>query len=85
VPFGSPYSAAYPFARRDGPYTKASNQDMLTVTLDSLIGRFGLDGEVLGEVAAGAILKHSRDLNLTRESVLGSKLAGVWGQSLVGV
>jgi len=64
-----------PFARQNGPYAKASNQDMLTATLDSLVGRFGLEGEVLGEVAAGAVLKHSRDFNLTRESVLGSRLA----------
>ena len=64
-----------PFARQDGPYARASNQDMLTATLDTLTGRFGLEGEVLGEVAAGAVLKHSRDFNLTRESVLGSRLA----------
>jgi acetyl-CoA C-acetyltransferase len=64
-----------PFARQNGPYAKASNQDMLTSTLDSLVGRFGLEREVLGEVAAGAVLKHSRDFNLTRECVLGSKLA----------
>ncbi len=64
-----------PFARQDGPYARASNQDMLTATLDGLVGRFGLEGEVLGEVAAGAVLKHSRDFNLTRQSVLGSKLA----------
>ncbi len=64
-----------PFARRDGPYAQASNQDMLTASLDALADRFELRGEVLGEVAAGAVLKHSRDFNLTRESVLGSKLA----------
>ncbi|MGA9859097.1 MAG: acetyl-CoA C-acetyltransferase [Solirubrobacteraceae bacterium] len=64
-----------PFARQNGPYAKASNQDMLTATLDALVTRFGLEGETLGEVAAGAVLKHSRDFNLTRESVLGSKLA----------
>ncbi|HEY7049346.1 MAG TPA: acetyl-CoA C-acetyltransferase [Jatrophihabitantaceae bacterium] len=64
-----------PFARADGPYAHASNQDMLTAALDGLIARFGLQGERLGEVAAGAVLKHSRDFNLTRESVLGSRLA----------
>jgi acetyl-CoA C-acetyltransferase len=64
-----------PFARQNGPYATASNQDMLTSTLDALVKRFGLEGEVLGEVAAGAVLKHSRDFNLTRESVLGSQLA----------
>jgi len=64
-----------PFARQDGPYARASNQDMLTTTLDALVARFSLEGQTLGEVAAGAVLKHSRDFNLTRESVLGSKLA----------
>jgi acetyl-CoA C-acetyltransferase len=64
-----------PFARQDGPYAQASNQDMLTTTLDALVSKFGLEGETLGEVAAGAVLKHSRDFNLTRECVLGSKLA----------
>jgi acetyl-CoA C-acetyltransferase len=64
-----------PFARQNGPYARASNQDMLTATLDSLVTKFGLQGELLGEVAAGAVLKHSRDFNLARESVLGSLLA----------
>ncbi|MFN2517763.1 MAG: acetyl-CoA C-acetyltransferase [Jatrophihabitantaceae bacterium] len=64
-----------PFARSNGPYTQASNQDMLTATIDGLVARFGLQGERLGEVAAGAVLKHSRDFNLARESVLGSKLS----------
>jgi acetyl-CoA C-acetyltransferase len=64
-----------PFARQDGPYAEASNQDMLTATLDALVDKFGLAGETLGEVSAGAVLKHSRDFNLARESVLGTKLA----------
>jgi acetyl-CoA C-acetyltransferase len=64
-----------PFARQNGPYARASNQDMLTATIDALVDKFHLEGEALGEVAAGAVLKHSRDFNLTRESVLGSKLA----------
>jgi acetyl-CoA C-acetyltransferase len=64
-----------PFARQDGPYARASNQDMLTATLNNVVEKFGLQGQTLGEVAAGAVLKHSRDFNLTRESVLGSKLA----------
>jgi acetyl-CoA C-acetyltransferase len=64
-----------PFARQDGPYARASNQDMLITTLDALVDKFDLQGETVGEVAAGAVLKHSRDFNLTRESVLGSKLA----------
>ena len=63
-----------PFARSDGRYAAASNQDMLTAALDGLIARFGLAGQQVGEVAAGAVLKHSRDFNLTRETVLGSRL-----------
>ncbi|MFD9734713.1 acetyl-CoA C-acetyltransferase [Umezawaea sp. NPDC059074] len=64
-----------PFARSNGPYATASNQDMLTATLDGLVSRFGLQSERLGEVVAGAVLKHSKDFNLVRESVLGSRLA----------
>src|SRR5688572_30836410 len=64
-----------PFARSNGPYATASNQDMFTAVLDGLVSRFNLQGERLGEVVAGAVLKHSRDFNLARESVLGSKLS----------
>jgi acetyl-CoA C-acetyltransferase len=64
-----------PFARSNSAYALASNQDMLTAALDGLVDRFGLHGQRIGEVAAGAVLKHSRDYNLTRECVLGSKLA----------
>lgn len=64
-----------PFARSNGHYATASNQDMFTAALDGLVSRFGLQDERLGEVAAGAVLKHSRDFNLARESVLGSKLS----------
>src|SRR5919106_4366185 len=63
-----------PFARSNGPYAEASNQDMLTTALDGLVARFGLQGVRAGEVVAGAVLKHSRDFNLTRECVLGSAL-----------
>jgi acetyl-CoA C-acetyltransferase len=63
-----------PFARSNGRYAAASNQDMLTAALDGLVARAGLAGERLGEVVAGAVLKHSRDYNLTRECVLGSRL-----------
>lgn len=64
-----------PFARANGPYATASNQVMLTAALEGLIERYGLHGMRLGEVAAGAVLKHSRDFNLTRECVLGSRLS----------
>ncbi|QWF80605.1 acetyl-CoA C-acetyltransferase [Amycolatopsis sp. CA-230715] len=64
-----------PFARSNGPYANASNQDMFTSALDGLVSRYSLQGEVIGEVAAGAVLKHSKDFNLARESVLGSALS----------
>src|SRR2546430_3574448 len=64
-----------PFARRDREYARASNQDMLTAARDGLVSRFGLQGQRVGEVAAGGVLKRSRDFNLTRESVLGSTLS----------
>ncbi|MFP8959735.1 acetyl-CoA C-acetyltransferase [Streptomyces nanhaiensis] len=63
-----------PFARADGPYATASNQEMLSAALAGLVERHGLRGELLGEFAAGAVLKHSRDFNLAREVVLGSAL-----------
>ena len=64
-----------PFARSNSVYAGVSNQEMLTATIDGLVTRFGLEGQTVGEVVAGAVLKHSRDFNLTRESVLGSKLS----------
>lgn len=64
-----------PFARSNGPYATASNQAMLTAALEGLIERYNLHGLRLGEVAAGAVLKHSRDFNLSRECVLGSRLS----------
>jgi len=63
-----------PFARAGRRYAAASSQDLLTAALDGLVARFSLQGERLGEVAAGAVLRHSRDLNLTREAVLGTAL-----------
>ncbi|MEV4535430.1 acetyl-CoA C-acetyltransferase [Asanoa sp. NPDC049518] len=63
-----------PFARSNSRYAAASNLDMLTAALDGLVARFGLSGARVGELVAGAVLKHSRDFNLTREAVLGSRL-----------
>jgi acetyl-CoA C-acetyltransferase len=86
-----------PFARSNSKYAKASNQDMFTAALEGLVSRFHLQGERLGEVAGGAVLKHSRDFNLIRESVLGSTLSpqtpahdvqqacGTGLQSIIGV
>jgi len=64
-----------PFARGNGAYAQAGNQDMLTAAMRGLVDRFGLQGQRLDEVAAGAVMKHSSQWNLTRESVLGSGLA----------
>ena len=63
-----------PFAKAGTRYARASNTDLLTAALDGLVARFGLAGADLGEVAGGAVLKHTRDFNLTREAVLGSAL-----------
>ncbi|WP_335937072.1 acetyl-CoA C-acetyltransferase [Streptomyces sp. PTD5-9] len=63
-----------PFARSDGPYARVSNQQMLTAALEGLVERFGLHGQRVGAFVAGAVLKHSRDFNLARETVLGSAL-----------
>lgn len=64
-----------PFTKAGGRFASASNQDMLTSAIDGLVARFGLAGQQVGEVVAGAVLKHTRDFNLTREAVLGSALS----------
>lgn len=63
-----------PFARSNGPYADASNIDMLSAALNGLVERYELQGERVGEIVAGAVLKLSRDLNLTRESALNTAL-----------
>lgn len=81
TPSASPSRAAIiganriPFGKAGGAYASASNLDMLTAALQGLVARFGLAGERLGDVSAGAVLKHSRDFNLTREAVLGASLS----------
>jgi len=64
--------ARIPFVRANGAYAQASNQDMLTAALRALVDRFHLKNEKIGEVAAGAVIKHSKDWNLARESMLGA-------------
>ena len=64
-----------PFVRAMGAYAECSNQDMLTAALQGVVERFGLAGERLGDVGAGAVLKHPRDFNLTREAVLSTTLS----------
>jgi len=64
-----------PFCRAHSVYTNVSNQDMMTATLAGLVDKYDLKGQTLGDVALGAVIKHSRDWNLARESVLGSGLS----------
>ena len=64
-----------PFMRSNTAYSRASNMDMLSATLQGLVERFQLQGQRLGEVAAGAVMKHSRDFNLAREATLNSGLS----------
>ena len=64
-----------PFVRSNTSYSHASNMDMLSATLQGLVNRFGLSGQRIGEVAAGAVMKHSRDFNLAREATLNSGLS----------
>jgi acetyl-CoA C-acetyltransferase len=66
--------ARIPFARSMGAYAESSNQDMLTAALQALVDKLGLGGVRIGDVGAGAVLKHPRDFNLTREAVLGTSL-----------
>jgi acetyl-CoA C-acetyltransferase len=63
-----------PFARANGAYNEASNQDMLTAAMRALVEKHGLKNSKIGEVAAGAVIKHSRDWNLARECTLGAGL-----------
>ncbi len=67
--------ARIPFCRAHTAYVKHGNQDMMTAALKGVVNRFGLDGERLGEVSLGAVIKHSKDWNLARESVIGAGLA----------
>ena len=67
-------SVRIPFARSYSAYASVGNQDMLTAALRGLVERYRLQGERLGDVAAGAVIKHSKDYNLVRESVLSSGL-----------
>ena len=64
-----------PFCRANTGYAKSSNHEMMSATLRALVERYGLAGQRLGDVALGAVIKHSRDFNLAREAVLSSGLA----------
>ena len=64
-----------PFCRSNSAYSGLSNQDMLTTALAGLVEKFNLHGEVIDETVAGAVITHSRDWNLARESVLSTDLS----------
>jgi acetyl-CoA C-acetyltransferase len=64
-----------PFCRAHSVYTDCANQEMMTATLEALVDRYDLKGQTLGDVALGAVIKHSADWNLARESVIGSGLS----------
>jgi acetyl-CoA C-acetyltransferase len=64
-----------PFCRANTAYSRCSNQDMMTAVLSALVDRYSLKGERLGDVSLGAVIKHTRDWNLARESTLSSGLA----------
>lgn len=63
------------FARSNTVYADDSNQDLLVAALQGLVDRYQLHGQRLGEFAAGAVIKHSRDFNLARESLLSTTLS----------
>ena len=63
-----------PFARQNTNYAEVGNIDMMTTTLTGLINRYKLQGKLLGEVAGGAVIKHSWEINMMRECVLGTSL-----------
>lgn len=64
-----------PFCRAHSIYTDCSNQDMMTATLTALVNKYDLKGQTLGDVALGAVIKHSKDWNLARECAIGAGLS----------
>ncbi len=64
-----------PFCRAHSIYTNCSNQDMMTATMTALVNKYDLKGQTLGDVALGAVIKHSKDWNLARECAIGAGLS----------
>jgi len=64
-----------PFCRSHTAHRKSSNQDMMTAALQGLVNKFDLRTLQIGDVALGAVIKHSKDFNLARESVIDSGLS----------
>ncbi len=66
--------ARIPFCRSNTFYADLSNLDLMTGALNALIDRYNLKGQHIDEVVGGAVVTHSKDFNLTREAVLGTRL-----------
>jgi acetyl-CoA C-acetyltransferase len=64
-----------PFCRANTGYKDSSNQEMMTATLKAIVKKYHLQGKRLGDVALGAVIKHSSDWNLSRECVIDSGLS----------
>lgn len=64
-----------PFCRSNTLYADLSNLDLMTAALNGLVDKYGLKGQHIDEVVGGAVVNHSKDYNLAREAVLGTKLA----------
>ena len=64
-----------PFCRNNTAYYDLGNLGLSTLVLGGLVEKFQLQGQILGEVAMGAVLKHSSDFNLAREATLSSGLS----------
>lgn len=67
--------ARIPFCRAYTGYADETNKSMLTAALSGLSDKFGLKGAHIDEVVAGAVVNHSRDFNLARESLLNAGYA----------
>lgn len=67
--------ARIPFCRSNTLYADLSNLDLMTGALNALVERYNLKGQHIDEVVGGAVITHSKDFNLTREAVLGTRLA----------
>ncbi len=64
-----------PFARAYTDYQELTNLDLMTTALAGLVQQYGLEGQHIDEVVGGAVVTHAKDFNLTREAVIGSRLA----------
>ncbi|MDH3532914.1 MAG: acetyl-CoA C-acyltransferase, partial [Gammaproteobacteria bacterium] len=64
-----------PFVRSHSIYRNCPNQELMAAALNGVVTKYDLKGQTLGEVAVGAVIKHSRDWNLARESLIDSGLS----------